>query len=350
MVRPITIGDRTVGGGAPCFVIAEAGVNHNGDLEMAKRLIDVAAEAGADAVKFQTFRAEDLATADAPKARYQEETTGSNEGQLEMLKRLELDEAGHKTLAGHCRLRGILFLSSPFDEACADMLEDLGVPAFKIPSGELTNLPFLRHVAAKGRPMIVSTGMATLSEVFAAVEAIREAGNPGLTLLHCVSAYPAQPEDANLRAMDAMMEAFHLPVGWSDHTAGIEISLAAVALGAAVIEKHFTLDRSLPGPDHRASLEPDELRAMIRAIRNIEASLGDGTKAPTADEAEVAAMARKSLVAARDLGAGTVLADGDLAARRPGTGLPPGRLDEFLGRMLIRDLAAGTLLAEDMLQ
>lgn len=347
-MRPLSIAGREIGPGTPCFVIAEAGVNHNGSLEMAQALIDVAAKAGADAVKFQTFHADDLATAAAPKAQYQKETTDADESQLEMLRRLELDADAHRMLMKHCEEKGVLFMSSPFDEGCADLLEGLGVEAFKIPSGELTNLPFLRHVAAKGRPMIVSSGMATLTEVEAAVEAIRAAGDPGLALLHCVSAYPAAPEDANLRAIDTLAKAFEVPAGWSDHTRGTAIPLAAVARGACVIEKHFTLDRTLPGPDHRASLEPAELSALVRDIRDVEVALGNGIKAPTPAEEDTARVARKSLVAARDLAAGTVLASGDLAARRPGTGLPPARLEEMLGRRLSVDLAEGTLLEEGM--
>lgn len=326
--------------GPGCFVIAEAGVNHNGDMAVAHRLIDAAAAAGADAVKFQTFKADRLASAEAPKAAYQKETTGTAESQLDMLRRLELDEAQHAELMRHCADAGILFLSTPFDEDCADMLARLGVAAMKTPSGELTNLPYLAHVARLSLPMIVSTGMADLAEVAQAVAAIEAAGAPALALLHCVSAYPAPPEDANLRAMDTLARCFGVPVGFSDHTQGIAIPLAAAALGARVIEKHVTLDRTLPGPDHKASLEPAELADMVAGIRAVLAALGDGRKRPAAREAEVAAVARKSLVLARALPAGAVLAAGDLTAKRPGTGIPPGRAAELVGRSLRRALPA----------
>lgn len=346
----ISIGARRVGPDQPCFLIAEAGVNHNGDLELARRLVDAAAEAGADAVKFQTFSADRLATAAAPQADYQRRNTGIEESQRAMLHRLELTAEAHRELMARCRERGILFLSSPFDEDSADFLEELGVPAFKIPSGELTNVPFLAHVARKGRPLIVSTGMATLDEVRPAVETIRQAGSPPLALLHCVSSYPAQPADVNLRAMATLREAFAVPVGFSDHTAGTDIALAAVALGANILEKHLTLDRTLPGPDHLASLEPDEWIAMVVALRRIEAALGDGRKRPAPSEADAARVARKSLVAAGDLPAGCVLRRDHLAIRRPGTGLPPGRLESVLGRRLRRALAAGAVLTEDLLE
>ena len=341
---------RNIGNGSPCFIIAEAGVNHNGDLELARRLVDAAAEAGADAVKFQTFSADRLATAAAPQADYQRRNTGIEESQRAMLHRLELTAEAHRELMARCRERGILFLSSPFDEDSADFLEELGVPAFKIPSGELTNVPFLAHVARKGRPLIVSTGMATLDEVRPAVETIRQAGSPPLALLHCVSSYPAQPADVNLRAMATLREAFAVPVGFSDHTAGTDIALAAVALGANILEKHLTLDRTLPGPDHLASLEPDEWIAMVAALRRIEAALGDGRKRPAPSEADAARVARKSLVAAGDLPAGCVLRRDHLAVRRPGTGLPPGRLESVLGRRLRQALAAGAVLTEDLLE
>jgi N-acetylneuraminate synthase len=312
-------------------------------------LIDVAALAGADAVKFQTFKAERLATPDAPKAEYQLRTTGAAESQYEMLQRLELSHEAHRELMPYCAERGILFMSTPFDEESADFLDDLGVPVFKLPSGEITNLPFITHVARKGKPMIVSTGMATLDEVERAVESIRAAGSPDFMLLHCVSNYPAEAGDVNLRAMRTMQEAFDVAVGYSDHTLGIEVALAAVALGACVIEKHFTLSRDLPGPDHLASLEPDGLKALVRGIRLVEASLGHGRKEPAASEAEVAAVARKSLVAARDITAGTELTTDMIAIRRPGTGLPAAMLSEVIGRRLRVPVRAGALLSLEML-
>ncbi len=345
----IALRDRSIGAGQPCFIIAEAGVNHNGDPALAQRLIDVAKAAGADAVKFQTFKADQLVTLDAPKAEYQLQQTEASESQYAMLKRLELSTDTFRDLQQHCQAVGIRFMSTPFDEDSADVLSDLGVTIFKTPSGEITNLPYLAHVARKGVPMIVSTGMATLGEVEAAVNAIRAAGNPAIVLLQCVSNYPADPADVNLRAMQTMAQAFGVPVGFSDHTAGIEVALAAVALGACVIEKHFTLDRTMSGPDHAASLEPDQLAAMIRGIRNVEAALGHGRKEPAASELNTAEVVRKSLVAAHDLKAGMVLSAGELAVKRPGTGLPPAMRPYVIGRTLRVDVRAGTLIGLEML-
>ncbi|PIQ84465.1 MAG: N-acetylneuraminate synthase [Candidatus Omnitrophica bacterium CG11_big_fil_rev_8_21_14_0_20_63_9] len=341
----VSIAGRSIGSGGPCFIVAEAGVNHNGDLDMARRLVDVAKEAGADAVKFQTFDPERLATARAPKAIYQVQTTGGDESQRDMLRRLALSPDAYRQLSAYCRQRGILFLSTPFDEASADVVGALDVPAFKIASGDVTNLPFLAHVARKGRPVILSTGMSTWMDVERAVQAIYATGNRDLILLHCVSNYPTETSDVNLRAMRNMAAVFGLPVGYSDHTMGVDVALAAVALGACVIEKHITLDQSLPGPDHRASLEPANLAALVRGIRAIEASLGHGRKEPAASEANTATVARKSVVAAHDLPVGTVLTRDDLVAKRPGTGIPPGELDRIVGRQVRRPLAADELLA-----
>lgn len=345
-VSPLSIGARAIGGGAPCFVIAEAGVNHNGDVALAHRLVDIAADAGADAVKFQTFDPAKLVAADAAKAEYQIANTGEEGSQAEMLRKLVLPREAHAALAAHARERGILFLSTPFDEGSADLLEALGMPAIKVPSGELTNLPFVSYLAKKKRPMLISTGMGEMAEVAAAVDAAREGGAPSVALFHCVTSYPAADADANLRAMAEMRAAFGCPVGWSDHTAGISISLAAVALGAELLEKHFTTDRNLPGPDHKASLEPDELAALVRGVRAVESSLGDGTKRPRPAEIPLRAVARRSLHAAHDLEAGHVLAPGDLVALRPGSGISPAKLDAVLGRTLRRRVAAGTRLEE----
>lgn len=342
------ISGRKIDPGQPCYVIAEAGVNHNGDLAMAKRLVDVAVEAGADAVKFQTFKADLLASAAAPKANYQQVTTEAAESQLDMLKRLELSLEAHHVLLPYCREREILFLSTPFEEVSADFLESLGVAAYKLPSGEITNLPFLEHLARKGRPLIVSTGMSTLGEVETALQTIAHAGNPPVALLHCVSNYPADPAQSNLRAMQTMHTAFSVPVGYSDHTPGIEVALAAVALGACIIEKHLTLDRNLPGPDHQASSEPDELKALIHGIRKVESSLGDGRKVPALCEANTAAVGRKSLIAACDLTAGTVLSEKTVAIKRPGNGLPPAARLYLLGRTLRVAVSAGEMLRLDM--
>lgn len=348
-MRSSEINGRRIGSGAPCFIIAEAGVNHNGDLELARRLVDAARDAGADAVKFQTFKADKLVTGDAPKAAYQKQNTGTAEAQLQMLRKLELSEAAHRELVVLCAQRGIQFLSTPFEESSADLLAAIGVPAFKLPSGEITNLPLLAHVARMGRPMIVSTGMSYLHEVEAAVRCIRENGDPPVVLLQCVSNYPAAASDVNLRAMDTMARAFELPVGYSDHTEGNEVAFAAVALGACVIEKHLTLDRNLPGPDHKASLEPAEFAAAVRGIRRVEEALGTGRKEPAASEANTAAVARKSIVLACDVKAGGKLTVELVTLRRPGTGLPPAQLPHVIGRRLRRSLAAGALLAlEDL--
>ncbi len=342
-MQAIQINERWVGPGYPCFVIAEAGVNHNGDINMAKQLVDVASEVGADAIKFQTFKAERLVTRDAPKANYQRQTTGTQESQFEMLRRLELSEDAHAELVAYCKKRGLLFMSTPFDEGSADLLADLGIPVYKIPSGEITNIPYLKHVASKGRPLIVSTGMSYLGEVEKAVRAIESTGNTQFVLLHCVSNYPAAPEDINLSAMKTMATAFNTLVGYSDHTEGLEIAFASVAMGACVLEKHFTLDRELPGPDHRASIEPEQFAALIQGVRSIEAALGDGRKQPAASEADTASVARKSLVAAAALKAGTVITEEMVAIRRPGTGLLPDLYPMLIGRQLNVDVKSGTL-------
>lgn len=340
----IRLGLKKIGDGQRCFLIAEAGVNHDGRLDLALRLVNAAADAGADAVKFQTFGADALAAASAPQAAYQRRGAAAR-SQRDMLRRLELDEASHRALIARCRKRGIMFLSTPFDEESADLLERLAVPAFKLPSGELTNLPFLAHVARKGRPMLVSTGMATLAEVRAAVSAIRRAGNPPLALLHCVSSYPAEPARSNLRAMAAMRNVFRVPTGYSDHALGPEVSLAAAALGAAVLEKHFTLDKNRKGPDHAMSMSPVELRAWVQGVRAVESALGDGIKRPTAPEIAIAKVARKSLVAARPIARGERLTPGAVARKRPGTGLPPAALAGLLGRRARRDIPADALLS-----
>ncbi|MCE0503741.1 N-acetylneuraminate synthase [Roseivivax sp. GX 12232] len=324
---------------AKVLVIAEAGVNHNGDLETAKRLVDVAAEAGADLVKFQTFKAEKIAAASAQKASYQSRNTAGegsdgDSSQLAMLRKLELSEADHAALIAHCEARGIGFFSTGFDLNSLDYLNTLGFPQFKIPSGEITNLPYLRRLASFGKDVILSTGMATLGDIEAAIAALEEAGLPRarITVLHCTTEYPAPFDEVNLRAMRTIAEAFGVPVGYSDHTEGIEVAIAAVALGARVIEKHFTLDRAMPGPDHAASLEPEELREMIRGIRRIERALGSPIKARTASEAANCAVARKSIVAARPIAPGERFSEDNLTAKRPGTGLSPMRWDEVVGQ------------------
>lgn len=349
MALDLSIAGRRIGQGRPCFIIAEAGVNHNGDINLALQLIDVAAEAGADAVKFQTFDADRLATRSAPKAQYQAETTGKTESQYDMLKRLELSWSDYRMLFDRCQEKGIIFLSTPFDEQSVDLLESLGVCAYKTPSGELTNLPYLAHISRLGKPMIVSTGMATLGEVDAAVDVVSSNGCRALALLHCVSNYPAAPSDVNLRAMETMSMAFGVPIGYSDHTDGSAITLAAVARGAAIIEKHFTLDRLLPGPDHRASIEPEELVRLVKEIRSVESALGDGRKVPAASERDTALVARKSLVLARDIQAGEAISTDALTALRPGTGLPPFLASAVAGRRARFDMSAGTVIQWEML-
>jgi N,N'-diacetyllegionaminate synthase len=345
----IPVGGRRVGKGEACFIIGEAGVNHNGNLELARELVDVAADAGCSAVKFQTFKAERVCSPAAPKATYQQQTTGTEESQLEMGRKLELPFAAFRELHRYAADRGILFLSTPFDYESADFLTALPVPAIKIPSGEITNLPFLDHLARKGLPLIISTGMTTLDEVAVAIERVRDAGNRQIVLLHCVSNYPADPASMNLRAMRALEDAFGVPVGLSDHTIGTEVALAAVALGACVIEKHFTLNRELPGPDHRASLEPQELAQLVKSIRNVEAALGDGVKRPVREELNTAAVARRSLVAAQFIPAGALLTVDMIDILRPGTGMAPALRSQIVGRRVRQDVPQGTLFSLDML-
>lgn len=323
------------------LIIAEAGVNHNGDMAMACALIDAAADAGADLVKFQTFDADRLVTGSARKADYQTKTTSADESQRDMLKRLELNAAMHEQLIAHAARRGIEFFSTAFDLDSLDYLMGLGLERIKVPSGEITNLPYLRKVGGYGKPVILSTGMATLGDIEAALAVLEAAGVPRdrITVLHCSTEYPAPMAEVNLLAMPALARAFGVRVGYSDHTEGIEVGIAAVALGACVIEKHFTLDRSLPGPDHRASIEPDELARMVSSIRNIELALGDGVKRPSASEEKNRLVARKSLVAARAIAKGELFSEENLVAKRPGTGISPMRLDEWLGRPAARDFA-----------
>ncbi len=324
-----------------CHIIAEAGVNHNGSLELALKLIDAAADAGADTVKFQTFKADKLVTRDAPKAAYQTRTTSGDAGQYAMLKKLELSDSAFADLIAHARKREIAFLSTPFDADSAALLAGLGVPSFKVSSGDLTNLPFLRELARHGLPVMLSSGMASMSELDEAVSALMAAGlgPEQLTLLHCTTEYPAPVNEVNLLAMLTIRTAFPgITVGYSDHTEGIHIPVAAAALGARVIEKHFTLDRTMEGPDHKASLEPAELKAMIDAVRAVEAALGDGWKRPTASELPNRRAARKSIVAARDIKAGELLTADNLTTRRPGDGISPMRWDEIIGTVALRDM------------
>lgn len=344
------IAHRIIGARSRCFVIAEAGVNHNGDLDSAKELVNAAKEAGADAVKFQTFKTEKLVTQTALKAPYQKQNTKPNESQYKMLRRLELSEKAHRILMEHCKKRNILFLSSPFDEESADLLDRLGVPAFKIGSGEVSNLPFLSYVARRGKPVILSTGMSYLKEVGKAVQTIRKAGCTQLALLHCVSNYPADPADANLRALHTLAKEFKTPVGFSDHTPGVTVALAAAAMGACILEKHLTLDRKLLGPDHEASLLPNELKQLIAGVRVIKVAMGHGRKVPARSEVSIKAVARRSLVSAREIPAGTVLTEDLIAIKRPGTGLPPSMQPLLIGRKAIKRIPADALLSREMIR
>jgi N,N'-diacetyllegionaminate synthase len=335
-----------------CFIIAEAGVNHNGSEDLAFKLIETAASSGADAVKFQTFKAESLVTKDAATADYQRKQTGDSD-QYSMLKKLELSESFHLKLIDHCNKFGIEFMSTPFDIDAAHFLIDLGMKRIKVSSGELTNIPFIRELAAFNVPMILSTGMADLAEVKEAVQAVREERrslgfneplDKMLTILHCTSNYPARHKDVNLKAMMTMETDFQLPVGYSDHTEGTLVSVAAVAMGARLVEKHFTLDRDLPGPDHKASLEPDELKLLVEQVRQIEICLGDGVKKPRASELPVRELVRRSVTLAKDKKAGEVLQAQDLILLRPGNGIPPKQLLEVIGKGLKEEKNAGSTL------
>lgn len=337
---------------SPCrvFIIAEAGVNHNGNLATAMRLVDVAVKAGVDAVKFQAFIPEALVTRDAGLAPYQlMNMPGGPASQLAMLRKLSFGKEELSALKRYCDQVGIKFLATPFDNYNAEILAELGVSCFKIGSGDIDNYPLLRHVAKKGKPLILSTGMATLGEVEAALAVVQEAGAPEVALLHCTSNYPAAYEDANLKAMVTMRDAFKVPVGYSDHTLGIELAVAAVALGAVIIEKHFTLDREMEGPDHRASLEPKELAALVRAVRNVEQALGDGRKRPAAAEVETMRVARRSLVAACNIAAGELITADKIVLKRPGTGIPPKMWDIVIGRRAKVDIPADTVLTWEMI-
>jgi N,N'-diacetyllegionaminate synthase len=329
------------------YIIAEAGVNHNGDLEIAKKLIDAAVEAGADAVKFQSFKAEELASSHAEKAEYQLVSTGGRGSQLDMLRQLELDHTAHQVLFEHCRKKRICFLSTPFDSDSVDMLESLGVSLFKIGSGDLTNIPLLRYLARKEKPLILSTGMSNLHEVQDALDTIYAEGNKNVTLLHCVSEYPAPIDQVNLLAMVTMKNHFKVEVGFSDHTLGIEAALAAVALGASVIEKHLTLSREMNGPDHRASLEPLEMKQLVKSIKNVSAALGNGVKQPAPCEVRNIDVARRSLFAAVDIPAGEIIREDKVKCKRPGTGISPRCYDELIGLKVSRDFKAGEMLSWD---
>lgn len=330
------------------LIIAEAGVNNNGSLELACRMVDAAKAAGADIVKFQTAKPESLISRFAEKAEYQKATTDANESQLEMVRKLMMPYDDFYPLKAYCDKAGIEFLSTPFDLDSIVFLQELGCKRWKIPSGEITNLPYLIKIAETGKPVILSTGMSYMEEVEAAVRLLRENGAGDITLLHCTTEYPAPVAEVNLRAMITMKEQIGCPVGYSDHTRGIEIPVAAVAMGATVIEKHFTLDRNMEGPDHKASLEPDELVAMVKAIRKVELAMGNGIKHPAPSEVKNIAVARKSIVAARDIKAGEVLTEENITTKRPGNGISPMRWNEIIGTTAVRDFREDELMEADL--
>ena len=315
------------------FIIAEAGVNHNGSIELAKKLIDVAVDSGVDAVKFQTFKAENLVSNNAQKADYQKETTNKEESQFDMIKKLELDVDTHKELISYCRSKNIMFLSTPFDHDSIELLNDLGLEIFKIPSGEITNLPYLRHIGKLNKKVILSTGMADIGEIEDALDILINTGTKkeNITILHANTMYPTPMEDVNLKAMVTIGNTFDIAYGYSDHTLGIEVDIAAVALGACCVEKHFTLDKTMEGPDHKASLEPNELNAMVKAIRNIELALGSSAKKPSKSESPNIQIARKSIVALKNIKQGETLSEENITVKRPGMGINPMRWDEIVG-------------------
>jgi len=333
----IKIGDNIIGDNKPVFIIAEAGVNHNGSIELAKELIDVAKDANANAIKFQTFRTEEIITKYADKADYQKEMTGDG-SQFEMVKKLELGQDDFRELAEYAKKHDIMFLSTPFDEKSSDLLNDLKIPAFKISSGDITNHPLLAYVAKKGKPMIISTGMSTREEVREAVITIENAGNNDIVLLHCTSNYPARYDDCNLKAMLTLKKEFNLLVGYSDHTLGIIVPLAAVSMGACIIEKHITVDKNLPGPDHNASLLPEELKEMVLQIKVIEKVLGSEEKNPVFRELKFQKVVRKSIVAKGPISKGTIISNKMIAIKRPGTGLAPKFINDIIGKVAVTNI------------
>jgi N,N'-diacetyllegionaminate synthase len=326
------------------FIIAEAGVNHNGDIEIAKKLVDAAALAGADAVKFQTFKADKLVCRNAKKAEYQMETTDKGESQFDMLKKLELSPDMHEQLLSYCKQKGIMFLSTPFDVDSLQYLVQCGIDIIKIPSGEITNYPYLREAGKTGKKVILSSGMSTLEEVRDAVKVLKENGSADIVVLHCNTEYPTPYEDVNLKAMMTLKKELGVAVGYSDHTLGIEVPIAAAALGAEVIEKHFTLDRNMEGPDHKASLEPHELREMVRSIRNIELALGNGKKEPSNSEKRNIGIVRKSIVAKKDIAMGELFTEENLTTKRPGTGISPMEWNKVLGQRAGRHYSMDELI------
>jgi N,N'-diacetyllegionaminate synthase len=347
-MHKILIGNKGVGEGYSTFIIAEAGVNHNGSLKLAKTLIYTAKESGADAVKFQTFKTEDLVTKNAEKTEYQKKSTTEN-SQYEMIKKLELSKNDFRELAKYADKNDIIFLSSPFDLGSVDLLDEIGIPAFKLGSGEITNFSLLEHVATKGRPVILSTGMATMNEIGEAVKLFNDNAND-LILMHCVTSYPAKIEDINLKVIETLRSTFKLPVGFSDHTLEIQMPQAAVALGSCIIEKHFTIDKNLDGPDHKASLEPNEFTEMVESIRNVEKCLGNGKKRLTKEEIEIKKIVRKSIVAKYDIRRGTILNKDMLDIKRPGTGIKPKYIHQLIGKELNENVKKDSLIKWDQMK
>jgi N-acetylneuraminate synthase/N,N'-diacetyllegionaminate synthase len=347
MAEQIRINNHGIGPGQPCYVIAEAGVNHNGSLQTARELILAASEAGADCVKFQTFRAQRLVSEAAPKADYQLRATSPGESQMEMLRKLEMPEEWHAELMSLCADRDIDFISTPYSFEDVDFLDSIDIPAFKLASMHCAEPTFVSYVASKQRPIILSTGMATLAEIEAAVRAARDAGNEQLILLQCTTDYPSRVQDANLRVIPALAQQFNLPVGYSDHTQTADACIAAVALGACVIEKHFTLDRAMPGPDHAASFDAGEFRELVDSIRNAELALGSAAKVPSAVELQNARTMRRSLAARKALRAGETLTEAAVTFVRPASGISPSQITRYLGRKMARDVPAGQLFSLD---
>ncbi len=345
----IKIDDKVIGKGYPTYIVAELGVNHNGNMELVKELIDKASEAGVDAIKFQKFKTESLVTKNAPKAKYQEVTTDAAESQFDMLKRLELSENSLQELYNYAKFKGIEAFATPFDDESVDFLYNLGIKAYKVGSGDITNIPMLKKIAKKGLPVILSAGMSTLGEIEDALDAIRSEGNDKIVLMHCTSNYPTNEEDVNLKAMNTMMTAFQIPTGYSDHTMGTAVSIAAVARGAVIIEKHFTLDRSLPGPDHSASLEPKELKELVEGIRAVERALGSPIKKPNKSELEVKYVAQKSIVAAMEIKKGEIITEEMLTVKRPGGGIKPKYLQFVVGREAKVDIKEDSIISLDMI-
>jgi len=348
MQKQVIIGNKIIGAKNPCFIIAEAGINHNGNFVLAKKLIDNAVKAGADAIKFQTFKTENIVTLTAEKAEYQKDII--DESQYKMLKKFELSDDDFWNLFNYAKKSGIIFLSSPFDEESVDFLDKIGVPAFKVPSGEITNFPLLKKIGQKSKPVILSTGMATLGEVEDALNYLYKQGIKEIILLHCTTSYPAPVKSVNLRAMETLRCAFQMPVGFSDHTTGIIISIAAVSMGACVIEKHFTLDKTLPGPDHKASLEPRELIALVKGVRDVESALGNGIKTPNEVEKGIKMIARKSIVARRNINKGDILTEENLTMKRPGTGIEPKFLESILHKRARVFIQRDQVIQWDMLE